>query len=133
MIRFLEEKDIEEVNKLIDDKNYIVNEYELKKEAKVFVEDERIIAFISYSRYFERAELNYIFVDKNYRNQHIATKLMNDMLDSLGDIETIDLEVSESNIEAINLYSKFGFKQIGVRNNYYGNENALLMQKEVKI
>jgi ribosomal-protein-alanine N-acetyltransferase len=45
------------------------------------------------------------------------------------------LEVRESNLGAQNLYKSFGFKQIGVRKNYYrclnGHENALVMTKKV--
>lgn len=132
MIRFLEEKDIEKVNELINDKNYIVNEYELKKTAKVFIKDNKIIGFISVSRYFERAELNYIFVKKEFRNNHIASILIEDILNTLNDIESIDLEVNEFNKPAINLYEKYGFKQIGIRKNYYNNEDALLMKKEIR-
>ena len=132
MIRFLEEKDIEKVNELINDKNYVVNEYELKKIAKVFIKDNKIIGFISVSKYFERAELNYIFVKKEFRNNHIASILIEDILNTLNDIESIDLEVNEFNKPAINLYEKYGFKQIGIRKNYYNNEDALLMKKEIR-
>jgi ribosomal protein S18 acetylase RimI-like enzyme len=37
------------------------------------------------------------------------------------------LDVRESNIPAQNLYKKFGFKQVGIRKQYYPDkENALL-------
>ena len=44
----------------------------------------------------------------------------------------ITLEVRVSNIPAINLYEKFGFKSLGVRKGYYqnNNEDALIMWTE---
>ena len=48
----------------------------------------------------------------------------------------IFLEVRVSNAAATNLYLDFGFKQIGVRKDYYrlpeGKEDALLMSKSLR-
>jgi ribosomal-protein-alanine N-acetyltransferase len=48
---------------------------------------------------------------------------------SLNGISSCHLEVRRSNISAISLYKKFGFKVVGVRKQYYVNENedAILM------
>jgi ribosomal-protein-alanine N-acetyltransferase len=45
------------------------------------------------------------------------------------------LEVRESNVAAISLYEKFGFKLVNVRKNYYQNEkeNALLMSRTLDV
>ena len=47
-------------------------------------------------------------------------------------IKYITLEVRVSNVAAISLYEKFGFKSIGVRKKYYqdNNEDALIMFTE---
>ena len=47
-------------------------------------------------------------------------------------IKYITLEVRESNVAAISLYEKNGFKSIGTRKGYYqdNNENALIMFTE---
>ena len=44
-------------------------------------------------------------------------------------VKYITLEVRESNYPAISLYEKFLFESIGMRKNYYqdNNENALIM------
>ena len=42
-------------------------------------------------------------------------------------IKKIHLEVSSKNKIAINLYTKFGFTQVGLRKNYYKNSDAILM------
>ena len=50
--------------------------------------------------------------------------------------DQIFLEVRVSNAAATSLYLDFGFKQIGVRKDYYqlpeGKEDALLMSKSLK-
>ncbi len=134
MIRSLELSDIENINILINDKNYIVNEYELNKKSKVYVLEDEIIAFISYKDLYERAELDYIFVKENERKKGIASILMKDMIDDCkkNKVETIDLEVNSLNENAIRLYQKFDFKVIGKREKYYNGVDALLMMKEVK-
>jgi [ribosomal protein S18]-alanine N-acetyltransferase len=45
----------------------------------------------------------------------------------------VHLEVRKNNTSAIQLYEKFGFKSVGVRKNYYEeeNEDALLMSKSI--
>ena len=39
------------------------------------------------------------------------------------------LEVRESNISAIKLYEKVGFEEINRRKKYYGNEDAIIMER----
>ena len=45
-----------------------------------------------------------------------------------GTVKEVFLEVRKSNLEAINFYKKYNFKQIGVRKDYYKDpiENALV-------
>ena len=43
----------------------------------------------------------------------------------------INLEVNETNTIAINLYKKYDFKQVGMRKNYYKNQNGLLFTKNI--
>ena len=134
MIRSLELNDIDFVNELINDKNYVVNEYELNKKANVYIENNQIIAFISYKILYERAELDYIFVKEDERKKGIASKLMREMIDdcNLNNVETIDLEVNSLNVNAIKLYQKFDFKVISKREKYYNGIDALLMMREVR-
>ncbi len=134
MIRAIRIEDIPLINNLINDKNYVIDEYELNKSAKVFIENDKIIAFISYNIFFERAELNYIFVDKNERRKGIASLLIEDMIVECmkKNVNTIDLEVSSLNKNAIKLYEKYKFKKVSVRKKYYNGVDALLMMMEVK-
>lgn len=86
-----------------------------------------IVAYLDYSVYFERAEINYLFVKKEFRNKKIATKLLEYMFKNISNVSSITLEVREKNVAAINLYLKNGFNKCSIRKNYYGNEDALLL------
>ena len=73
-----------------------------------------------------------IGVLKDYRNQSIARNLTEKLISyfEISQFEKILLEVRESNQAATNLYQSFGFKQYGVRKNYYVNEDANLFHLE---
>ena len=65
-----------------------------------------------------------IAVDKNFRKNGLASKLLN----RINDERRILLEVSEKNKVAINLYKKNGFKMISRRKNYYlDGSDAIVM------
>ena len=68
-----------------------------------------------------------------YRSNGIGSKLMEYLIDTCYDkmLVNITLEVRRSNTIAISLYKKYGFSEVGVRHNYYGNEDGLLMEKKV--
>ena len=95
--------------------------------------DESLCAFIIFDIIYERIELNYIYVDYSKRKNHIASALMEFMLEEAkkNNIKNISLEVSEKNEGAISLYEKFGFKEVAKRIGYYEGTDALLMTKEV--
>ena len=88
--------------------------------------DNNIVGFINYDVIYDKTEIEYIYVDKKYRNKGIATKLLNEMINNLTKVD-ISLEVRSNNIEAINFYKKNKFKEITIRKNYYGSVDAILM------
>lgn len=94
----------------------------------------KIIGLISYSIIYERSEINYIAVLKEYQKKGIATKLLDYAIKDIksNNCENISLEVETNNIAAINLYSKFNFKTKTIRKNYYDSKNAYLMVKELR-
>lgn len=98
----------------------------------VYLEDTKIIGFLSYSVIYERAEINYIFVLEDYRGKKVASKMLNYMISSCKICDNITLEVRKSNSIAISLYKKFGFKEVAIRENYYNNEDGILMMLVVK-
>ena len=98
----------------------------------IYLEDSKIVGFLSYSVIYERAEINYIFVLESYRGKKIASKMLNFMIQSCKICDNITLEVRKSNIAAILLYKKLGFKEVATRQNYYNDEDGILMMLVVK-
>ena len=111
---------------IVKEENLLNN---IEKYIGYFISD-KLVSFICYSVYFERAEINYIYVKDDYRRFGIASKLMKYMIQKCSNLENITLEVRESNYSAINLYKKFGFSECTIRKNYYGSEDAILMIKK---
>lgn len=93
----------------------------------------KVQGFISYSIIYDRAELNYIAIDENYRNKGIAQKLFNYCLNDLkkNQVNTISLEVNTNNKVALCFYLKNKFEIINIRYKYYGQDDAYLMVLEV--
>ena len=70
-----------------------------------------------------------------YRRQGVARMLMETFLTSVPDsVESIALEVRQSNTAAIELYKSFGFEKAGVRKRFYRNpaEDADVMVCKLK-
>ena len=97
----------------------------------IYYYENEIIGYIDYSIMYEQAELNYIFIKEKYRNMGYAKKLIEYMLNDLieKNIQSITLEVSCKNTKAKNLYQKYEFKKIGIREKYYNGIDAILMIK----
>ena len=132
MIRELEEKDFIKVNELLKDFNYELNKESFDNDfLKTLVyEDGFIKGVLVYQYIYNRAEIDYIIVDNNYRKLGIATKLLKHLEDSYK-LDNITLEVRESNKEAISFYLKNGFKEVTRRKNYYKDEDGILMIKNL--
>jgi len=86
----------------------------------------------------DEAHLLNIGVDTNKRRQGLGSDLLEKIVyaaEAMGS-KKIFLEVRVSNVAATNLYLDFGFKQIGIRKDYYGlpegKEDALLMSKSLR-
>ena len=83
---------------------------------------------------FEEAHVTTIAVKEEYQKQGIANILMMTLIDECykNMVKYITLEVRVSNVPALGLYAKWGFKDIGVRKGYYqdNNEDALIMFTE---
>ena len=67
-----------------------------------YIEDNKILGSLKYSLIYDRME-----------------------------IDNITLEVRVSNDIARNLYKKFNFNEVAIRKYYYGDEDAILMEKQV--
>lgn len=95
-------------------------------EVIVYIENNEILGFLDYSVMYERAEINYIFVREQYRCNGIASKLLDYMFSNI-DVNETTLEVNITNINAIKLYKKMGFKEVNIRKGYYDGVDGILM------
>ena len=79
------------------------------------------------------ADISNVCVKDIYRKQGIARKLLSYMMDDIAKEGVVDftLEVRAGNTAAINLYTVLGFKNEGVRKNFYEQprEDAIIMWK----
>lgn len=98
-----------------------------------YIIDNNAVGKLDYSLIYDRIEIDNIFVEESYRNQKIGTKLMSYLVSIAieNKVENITLEVRASNNIAIKLYKNFGFNEVAIRKYYYGDEDALLMEKKV--
>ena len=103
-----------------------------QKRFEFFIEDNSV-GYLEYSLIYDRMEIDNIFVMDEYRKQGIGTKLMAYLVSLAIDlrVDNITLEVRISNEVARNLYKKFGFHEVALRKFYYGDEDGILMEKNV--
>jgi len=97
-------------------------------------ENEQIVAFAGIWKAIDIMHLMDIVVAKSHRRKNIASLLMKEIINITlkNNIKELTLEVSQNNLPAINLYTKFGFKELGIRKNYYGvNNNAIIMTLDI--
>ena len=79
----------------------------------------------------EEAHITILAVHPQYHGQGLGKALLYSLLRTATDLglERATLEVRDSNLVAISLYEKFGFKTAGKRRGYYkdNNEDALIL------
>ena len=82
---------------------------------------------------FDESELINIAVLPDYRGRGIAQSLLDALLAHARekDCKSMFLEVASRNEAAQNLYKKNGFETVGKRVGFYGDDDALLMRKEL--
>jgi [ribosomal protein S18]-alanine N-acetyltransferase len=89
-----------------------------------------LVGYCICSRYDTVWHVMNVAIDPVRRRQGIATKLLDDLFERVGDPEArYTLEVRQSNGGAIALYERLGFRGAGIRRRYYqdNGEDALIM------
>lgn len=115
--------------------SYNVLKQELENPNTTYIiakENSEVVGFAGISVLFDEATLNNIVVKKSCRGKGIGGELLESLIELCSEmsIKTFTLEVNTENIPAINLYKKFGFKNVGTRKKYYNNTNdAFIMTK----
>lgn len=113
---------LSEISKEISNElaNYIVLKYNAK-----------VIAFAGAWIIAGEGQITNVAVHPNYRGKGYGNKVMKALIDHLNSKECYDitLEVRESNKIAQNLYESLGFKNEGIRKNFYADnkESAVIM------
>ena len=96
-------------------------------------EDGDIAGYMGLWRVADEGHITNVAVAPKYRRMKVATSLMEAMFEAAGEEGILDytLEVRVSNAPAQELYRKQGFRGVGVRKDYYfdDNEDALIMWK----
>jgi len=98
------------------------------------IKDNNFIGFAILSIAAGEAHILNICLDPAYKRQGFGKKFLDELfiVAKKKKVDCIFLEVRPSNVAAVNLYKKIGFKQIGQRKNYYpaadsGREDALVL------
>lgn len=107
---------------------------ELARYYSAFNENGDLIGYAGCWQILEEVHITNIAVSPDFRRQKVGETLLKRIIDDCykNMAKYITLEVRASNVAAISLYEKFGFKSLGVRKGYYqnNNEDALIMWTE---
>lgn len=98
-------------------------------------EDDVLVGYMDFWITFDSATIFRIGVNSDYQRQGIGSLLMDEterLIKETNEVFAITLEVRQRNKKAINLYSKYGFDSITIKECYYEDgENAIYMVKGI--
>ena len=96
---------------------------------------EEVLGYCGYWGVLDEAEIYNVAVREDSRGRDIGKLLLTKLIDygKIDNRKKFLLEVRQGNKVAISLYKKLGFKEDGIRPNFYDapKENALLMSLEI--
>ncbi len=141
IIRFATEEDTDDIYKIevaSFDKPYtrdsLFQEFEISfSRFIVSVLSGEIIAYTIVWEIHDELQLNKIAVKKEYRRKGIGKSLI-DFIMREGikkNHKIIYIEVREKDHGARSFYKELGFIESGIRNSYYTDDNAVLMEKQL--
>lgn len=116
-------------------KDAFISELERNKYAKyrVITIKNKVVAYGGMWIAYDRAHITNIAVHPQYRHKGLGNIILEDIIEyaKASNINSITLEVRKSNIPAINLYTKYGFKEVAVKKGYYvdSGEDGIVMQR----
>lgn len=97
--------------------------------------NKEIVGFAGVIDTVDQLEITNIVVRKDFRKKGIGNELLTELIKLAKENgkEKITLEVNNTNLEAIKLYEKNGFKNVGFRKKYYNNTyDANIMTLKLK-
>lgn len=96
----------------------------------VAIRNDEIVGFAGIWKAIDEMHITNIVTKISKRHLGIASMLLEKLIEvsKAEKVNSLTLEVNESNTYAIKLYEKYNLKKIGLRKNYYAqNENAIIM------
>lgn len=93
-----------------------------------YMDGEKTLGYLEIRNVDNVIDIMNLYVNEEERCKGIATSLMNEVIEK-EEYSRIMLEVNENNNEALRLYNKLGFKEISLRERYYGEDTAIIMEK----
>ncbi len=100
----------------------------------VALDGERLAGYVGSQTVMDESDMMNVAVHPDFRKQGIATTLIVGLVEELRKkgSHCLTLEVRASNENAISVYRKLDFQEVGRRKNYYRNprEDALILRKE---
>jgi ribosomal-protein-alanine N-acetyltransferase len=102
-----------------------------------FIKDDKFIGYVILSIAVGEAHILNICIDPSLKGQGLGKYFLSEVIQvaQIKGADCVFLEVRPSNIAAVNLYKKAGFKKIGQRKNYYpaaeGKEDAIVFSLDI--
>lgn len=139
IIRSMQEKDLQAVHEIecgIFSRPWSIEDFHksIKEDKSIYLvveEKEEITAYCGLWDVAGEGQINNVAVKKNARNQGVGYAMLKKLIElgSSQGVEAFTLEVRISNLSAISLYHKLGFKDAGIRKKFYESpaEDALIM------
>lgn len=95
-----------------------------------YIENNDIVAYLSYNLLYDRVDIVNIFVKEEFRNRKIASNMLEYLINICKEkkLYNITLEVKKTNEHAIKLYKKYNFKEVAIRKGYYQGIDGILME-----
>lgn len=143
MINIINKVNFSDLNQIseIDDQNkenFSVEEFKkcLNLQHYLFYKlnfDDEIKGFFIFLISGNDIEIIKLVVDKKHHHNGWGSKMLNFIIDYgiCNNYENVFLEVNSNNIKAYNLYKKYGFQLIRIIKNYYGQEDAVVLQRQL--
>jgi len=141
-LKYLTQNDLDQIMEIENEaftspwtKGAYLNELDNNTNCKYIVAriGNELVGYIGSWFYLKEIHITTIAVSKKWRCKKIGKLVLWYLLSFLMALNAkfAILEVRQSNITAQNLYEKFGFKNVGIRKNYYPDkENAVIMHLE---
>ena len=112
--------------------NYNIFKSELENSNSKYLVAKRnneIVGFGGILKAVDDVHVTNIVTKKYYRKCGIASLILEKLIQMAKNmnVNSITLEVHEDNVAAQKLYTKYNFKEVGNRKNYYKNKSAIIM------